>query len=1174
MFFHSNACRKRVHPWKQLCSNKHPSLRLRLVGIGLAIWTAAAAGFVTAAVYVFLVTYRDQTLQTLESAARLHAAHATRLIALVTDQVEAVAGTARVRAMLDGQEEPDDAAWLLERIIHPVLEIESLTVIAPNGMVVADSRGKAMARRQELMTPPVARETALQLLDSANGEPASFAITVPVHTANANGALGWLRARVLLGRIDSDLMEPMGIGSSEETYLVDGQGRVLTPRKDPDPEIGSVVTSRSAIPIPQLDLTLVAELQTAEMLVPLRRLVWVSLILGAAFSLAGGVAAYGLLERLLRPLGTLHRAAVAMATGQSDIRVPVERQDELGALASAFNQMSDAVASALAQERAERAFNEKVVASVPSGLVVLSREMEVLLANGSFRELVHLPHSPLTGQPIDSILPAVGLREAAVEVLATGVPVHGVDVPYTGGQGRQLLHVGITGLRRAEEEEEEEVLLIVDDVTDRWRSETARQFLYELDRWILRTEPEARILAFICTEVRRLYDCPLVWMGRKGQDGSIAVTACAGAGSEWVRRTTFRWDDTPEGNSLPGLALRTHEPQAGDLTVLSDGSGIPSELPHLRSALAVPLIGQGEELGVLVLHAAGSEIFPEPAVRALTALAGQMALSLLALQNREQIHLQTAALQAAGTAVVITDPNGVIQYVNPAFTQLTGYTAQEAVGQTPRLLNSSRHKPRFFRRLWETILTGKVWRGELHNRRKNGSLYISRQVIAPVHAADGIISHFVTVSEDITEQKGQEARIQHQATHDFLTELPNRYALEANLRRTVARSRRGPQGALLLLDLDNFKVVNDTAGHPTGDRLLIAVAQLLTKIVRHGDLLARLGGDEFAVLLETASAEEAPALAERLRQAVDEFRYPWGAEVFAPTTSIGVAVIDGNLDFAQVLSLADAALYAAKDQGGNRVVLYRQEEEKGTKLAEEHHWVNSVKNALREERLVLFYQPIVHLADGQPLHFEALIRMRDETGALIGPAHFIPIAERFGLMPQVDRWVVKTALHFLRMQPHLHLFVNLSASGLEDQALIDYVENAIQESKVPPHRLGFEITETAAMRNMARAQEHIGRLKQLGCPFALDDFGTGFSSIAYLHNLPVDYVKVEGSITRNIENDPTQRALVHAIVSMAHALNKKVIVEMVEREETAEVLRSLGVQYGQGYLWGRPNDTV
>ena len=1146
------------------------------MAVGLAVWTTAAAGFVTAAVLVFHAAFRDQTLQTLKSAALARAAHVSRIIALVTDQVDAVAGTARVRAMLGGQEEPDDAAWLRTRIIQPVLDIEHVTVITANGMVVADSRGQIPARREESIAPPGARETTLQLLDFSAGEPASFAITVPIHAASGNSVLGWLRARVLLDRLNPALLEPLGIGPADETYLADGQGRVLTPLKASDQEVGHQGSSvlSTTVPIPQMDLTLVAQVPTAEVLAPLKRSVWVSVILGAAFSLAGGVAAYGLLARLLRPLASLHRAALAMATGQPDIRVPVQAQDELGALASAFNQMGDAVISALAQERAEKAFNGKVLASVPSGLVVLSREMEVRLANQSFRELVHLAHSPLMGQPIDAILPAVGLRDAVAEVLATGMPLHGVDVTFTGTGGRQHLRVGITGLRRAEEEEEEEVLLIVDDVTDRWRTETERQILYELDRWVLRNEPEERILSFISTEVRRLYDCPLVWLGRKGQDGSIAVAAWAGTGLEWVRNITFRWDETPEGNSPAGLALRTHEPQTGNLEVFSDGGGIPGELPHLTWVLAVPLIGQGQELGVLVLHAPSAEAFPELAIRSLTALTGQVALSLLALTHREQIRLKTAALQAAANAVIITDRNGVIQYVNPAFTQLTGYTAEEAVGQTPRLLKSDRHSPRFYRRLWGTILSGEVWRGELHDRLKNGELYISRQVIAPVHDAEGTISHFVSVSEDITEQKRQEARIRHLAVHDFLTGLPNRFALEENLKQTIARSRRGRQGALLLLDLDNFKAVNDTAGHPTGDRLLIALAKLLTNIVRESDLLARLGGDELAVLLDSASADEGRVLAERLRHAVDEFRYAWGAEVFAPTTSIGVAVIDGNLDFAEVLALADAALYAAKDQGGNRVVLYRHEDEKGTKLVEEHRWVTRIKDALREQRLVLFYQPVVHLAGAQPLYFEALIRMRDKTDALIGPANFIPVAERFGLMPQIDRWVVKTALHVLQEQPDLRLFVNLSATGLEDQALIDDIVNAIQESKVPPHRLGFEITETAAVRNMARAQEHIGRLKQLGCPFALDDFGTGFSSIAYLQSLPVDYLKVEGTIARNLENDPAQRALVHAIVAVAHALSKQVIVEAVETEATAEVLRSLGVQYGQGYLWGRPASTV
>ena len=431
------------------------------------------------------------------------------------------------------------------------------------------------------------------------------------------------------------------------------------------------------------------------------------------------------------------------------------------------------------------------------------------------------------------------------------------------------------------------------------------------------------------------------------------------------------------------------------------------------------------------------------------------------------------------------------------------------------------------------------------------------------------------VLEDITDRKKFEMQLTHLATHDYLTDIPNRYSFEENLKRVVARATRGVKSALLFMDIDNFKLINDTKGHAAGDDVLVKVVKILLNNIREGDFLARLGGDEFGVILENVDLDKAMLIAEKLRDTVDK------SDIYLPSyglthnlsISIGVVTVDGELDSQKLLSLADTALYVAKDNGRNRVSVVNPNEYILEELSQVNEMVNTIKKSLKKNQFTLLYQPIFDIENKDVLHFEALIRIIDEKeGNLIPPSAFIPVAERFGLMPQIDQWVTQQVLTALKQYPNIKVFVNISGASLGDENLLDYIEKSIIDSNIEPSRLGFEITETTVVKDLSVAERWIKRLRQLGCQFSLDDFGNGFSSFSYLKMLSVDYLKIDGTFVKNLDTDSSNIALVKAMKAVANSLGKKTIAEYIVNEDVLKILQDLNVEGGQGFYLGRPED--
>ena len=429
---------------------------------------------------------------------------------------------------------------------------------------------------------------------------------------------------------------------------------------------------------------------------------------------------------------------------------------------------------------------------------------------------------------------------------------------------------------------------------------------------------------------------------------------------------------------------------------------------------------------------------------------------------------------------------------------------------------------------------------------------------------------------DITIMHHMAQELSHQASHDALTGLVNRHEFEIRLDRALISARNeNKQHAVLYLDLDQFKTVNDTCGHIAGDALLKQLTVILQGHVRHSDILARLGGDEFGLLLQFCPLEKAMAVAEEIRQAIGDYQFIWEQWAYKISTSIGVVAINAeSADLAEVMSVADSACYVAKEAGRNRVHAYQSNVGKTAQLQGEMRWIPRIRKALEENRFQLYCQKIMPLKDNVAdiVHYEILVRMLDEQGDMVLPMAFIPAAERYNLMPAIDRWVIHEALEKLQTEARFIGFcaINLSGQSFCDEQFLHFVTDQIKQTGIDPKRLCFEITETAAIANLTEATRFIDTLHEMGCLFALDDFGSGLSSFAYLRTLPVDFLKIDGSFVKNILTDTTDLTVVQFVNQFGHAMGMKTIAEFVESAEILAILREMGIDYAQGYGIEKP----
>lgn len=542
---------------------------------------------------------------------------------------------------------------------------------------------------------------------------------------------------------------------------------------------------------------------------------------------------------------------------------------------------------------------------------------------------------------------------------------------------------------------------------------------------------------------------------------------------------------------------------------------------------------------------------------------------------QQQLHLAATVFENASEGIMITDGDNHILTVNQAFLQITGYTQEEVEGKNPRLLHSGRHDRDFYQGMWAAINTGGGWQGEIWDRRKDGTIYPCLLSIRLMHDQQGKLTHHIAVFTDLSRIKHTEQQLDFLVYHDPLTELPNRVLFQQLLEHALSQAgRTGAKLALLSLDLDNFKIVNDSLGQPLGDRLLIDAAKRLSELVGAADVVSRSGGDEFNVMLdEIDHPQSADLVAQRI---IDNLGMPFilnGQQVYIGV-SIGIAFypMDGQ-DAESLKRNADIALNQAKQQGRGKLCFFSPDM---TLLARQRlHLEAELRRALDNDELILYYQPQIDLQTGLLGGLEALVRWQHPNRGMIPPGEFIPMAEESGLILLLDDWVIRTVCRQIRLWLQQGLIlpviaVNISARQLNRGNLLDTVRANILLTAISPQLLELEITESSVMSNLAEATNTLARLKALGLRLSVDDFGTGYSSLAYLQKLNVDKLKIDMSFVRNMTTDSGNASIVQAVIALGHGLGLEVIAEGVEDQQQMQALREMQCDMVQGYLFGKP----
>jgi len=543
--------------------------------------------------------------------------------------------------------------------------------------------------------------------------------------------------------------------------------------------------------------------------------------------------------------------------------------------------------------------------------------------------------------------------------------------------------------------------------------------------------------------------------------------------------------------------------------------------------------------------------------------------------SENKLRLMSAALNHSGEAIIITGADNRIIAVNDTFTRLTGYSREDALGQNPRILKSGNESEEFYRSMWAALLKENYWQGEIWDRRKDGSLYPKWLTISVVRNNQGDITNYIGSFTDITNQKLAAQRIDHLTHHDPLTNLPNRFSLMGRLTHALEQAKLGNSHlAVIFIDLDRFKNINDSLGHQMGDVLLSHVALRLLEAVRNTDIVSRLGGDEFVVVLpHIQSGIAAISVVNNIRNALSQ-TYGIDGHDLHITPSIGISVFphDGAT-IKELMQNADLAMYEAKAKGRNNYQFFKKE--MNTVAQEKHLLESDLRTAIDREELLLHYQPQIDVTNGRVVGVEALVRWQHPFRGLVQPDNFIPVAEETGLILPLGAWVLKTACRQATMWtsaglPPVRMAVNLSARQFRQNNLPGLVAEIMAGTGIAPHLLELEITESVAMDNPEETHLYLQHFKEMGVELAIDDFGTGYSSLSYLKLYPVNRLKIDRSFVKDIETNPDDATIASATIALAHALGKKVVAEGVETEGQLKFLKEQQCDFVQGYYYSRP----
>jgi diguanylate cyclase (GGDEF)-like protein/PAS domain S-box-containing protein len=703
--------------------------------------------------------------------------------------------------------------------------------------------------------------------------------------------------------------------------------------------------------------------------------------------------------------------------------------------------------------------------------------------------------------------------------------------------------------------------------------------LSQCNQAIVRCTSEAELFPQICRDVVCFGGMKMAWIGMLDATGrQVVPTASFGDGLAYLEGITITTDaDDPHGRGPVGIAIRENR-----AVWCQDYLNDPLTAPWQARAAgfgwggmaALPLHRNGAVVGAFALYAGEANAFDDDVRALLQEMAVDISYALDGFERDASLKLAAAVFEQGQEGIMITDTRGRILRVNRAFSEISGYSEAEALGQGASLLSSGRQGKEFYREMWETIDTTGHWQGEIWNRRKDGHIYPEWLAISRVLGPDGQPSHYIGIFNDITRHKEAEVRIQRLAHFDALTGLPNRALLSDRARHAISMAQRSHEPlAVLFLDLDHFKNINDTLGHRIGDELLVEIAARMKAVMRDEDTVSRQGGDEFIVVLPGTDADGAAHAAGRLIEAIAvAFKVEQFELVVTPSIGIAMYPNDGE-DFNTLSKCADTAMYRAKQQGRNAFCFFTAEmQEHSARILQLE---GALRHALARNELHLHYQPQISLRDGSIIGAEALLRWRHPELGAVSPAEFIPVAEEGGLILPIGEWVLRSAARQMKawidggLAPMI-VAVNLSAVQFRHAHLPELVSRILAEEGLAPQYLELELTEGVAMNDPLAAIAVIDDLHARGIRVSIDDFGTGYSSLSYLKRFQVYKLKIDQSFVRDISVDPEDRAIVGSVIGLAENLGLRTIAEGVETEEQLAFLRQQGCQEVQGYYFSRP----
>ena len=921
---------------------------------------------------------------------------------------------------------------------------------------------------------------------------------------------------------------------------------------------------------------------------------------------------------LVRPITALTKAAERVGS-EADYRghITTSDIDELARLSESFNAMLAAIQVRESELRRLSDFQRGILDNTPYAIVSASPEGIVTSFNPAAERLLGYTAAEVIGKmtpthwhlPEELAQQAHRLTEELHRTVSADFSVFTArpqvgrpderEWTYVRKDGRHVPVLLSVAAVQGDNDSNAGYIGISYDLTERKQTEIILrrlnrelQAISDCNEVLVRADDEQSLLDEICHIVCGKAGYRMAWVGYVDPERprNIRPVAWAGVESGYIDDAISIWSRTDPGTAPPAIVVLT-----GRASGFDDFVDAPAAAPWrdialqrgYRSSLSLPLKNKSAQVfGVLSIYSDEANAFTAEERRLLGELADDMAFGIVTLRARAEHAEAEQQIQIAATAfeaqegIIITDARQTILRVNRAFSEMTGYTAAEVIGKTPRLLSSGHHDVGFYRAMWSHVASEGFWQGEVWNRRKNGDLFPESLNITAVRNASGEVTHYVGTMTDITQRKEAERQIEHLAFYDLLTGLPNRRLFVDRLQQAMAGSARSHHmGALLFIDLDNFKLVNDTCGHDIGDRLLAEVARRLVACVRDGDTISRLGGDEFVAMLEHLSEnpQEAAAQArgvgdkiiERLNQP-----YTIAGRTHHSTPSIGAVLFVGTQESVdELLKQADIAMYQSKAAGRNTLRFFDPEMQAA--VAARAALEADLRQAVDAGQLVLHYQAQVDAAN-RVIGSEALLRWQHPEHGLLGPGQFIPLAEETGLILGIGNWVLTTACAVLaEWSEHpdtdrLLLAINVSARQFRQPEFVAEVRQALAASGAPPSRLKLELTESLVLDDVEDTIAKMQTLKTLGVGFAMDDFGTGYSSLSYLTRLPLDQLKIDQSFVRNLPDSGTDAVVAQSVITLAKSLGLAVIAEGVETEAQHTFLAEHGCPVYQGYLFSRP----